>query len=277
MGKRGKKLINTFLIMCSLTFVTNSQVLAFQYNFKPNTEKIYKYQHWNTKRKKITGYTEISYQFIHKNNKSYVLEKSKNTTAEKTLFSEKEVWFRQKTGEWVYSEETDHRSNTTVFTEQIGSQINTRITDKNETKLFSVDEENGLISIELLTLYLQKNMDDLTQNSVIDFVLFIPQIAMELDKNGLPLSWSKLKMVATLGNSELVETPFGKQSAVSVLVEPGSFLIKSLLPKDKTSFQFIFQEQKPHLLLKFVENETEAVLTEIKDDHSNLGKMRQEN
>lgn len=263
MKKRSGKFISTLLFVCSLLCVFKTQLFAFHFNFESQAGITYKYKHWNSKRNKITGFTNISYNYVDRNDKKYLIEKSNNTNSAGVVFSEKVVWFKQKTGKWIFSEEKDYRSNTTVFTERTGNQIKTQIKEKDQIRHLTIDEENGLISFELLTLYLQKNISALAKKSSINFVLFIPHMALELEKKGLPLSWSKLNMIASVEKHELFETVFGKQPAIWIVVKPSSFLITSLLPKGKTEFRFIFQEQKPHLLLMFVENKTESILVKI--------------
>ena len=97
------------------------------------------------------------------------------------------------------------------------------------------------------------------------FNLYLPFIASELSKNGLPPSLSKLSMVAAVEVFRKEDTIFGQIEVVHIIVKPGFFLISTLLPKEKSQFRFVFSAQQPYYLLSFEEGETKSVLYEAQN------------
>jgi hypothetical protein len=74
---------------------------------------------------------------------------------------------------------------------------------------------------------------------------------------------SMIRMMAEPQGEIQMETPLGVQTAQTILVLPESGLLRALLPREKTHFEFTFATAAPHHLLQFEEGKTRHVLTHL--------------
>ncbi|MCP4749693.1 MAG: hypothetical protein GY866_02255 [Proteobacteria bacterium] len=223
-----------------------------------------KYEHWNTKKKTTTGYTIVHYKPFLKDGKEFILETNQNTDKNGKVFSDKKTWFFRKTGEFSRYEETDYRTQTSISDQIMGKNIVTEIMNDSGIRRFTIEMESDLVPFEILTLMLQKKIPLIREKKRFEFSLYLPALTFELEKKHLPLSFSKLRMIARLEKHLQVDSVFGRKPAVSILVKPDSFLITSLLPRNKTEFRFTFLAEPPHYLIEFEENVTKNTLMEIR-------------
>jgi len=249
-------LVNAVLLLCFSTL--HADGLDFKQLMRAG--EMMKYQHWNIKKKKVTGFTIVRIEEVGWENKPNILEINQNRRENGALYLEKRSWFDLKTGVLHRYVETDMRTGIEVVNSIENNRITTQIKEKNQIKEFTVDMESDLVPFEVLTLSLRKELPRLLKEQSYNFTLYLPIIASELSKKGLPLSLSKLSMVASVETFREVDCVLGTLDAVQILVKPGSFFITTLLPKEKSEFRFIFALQRPYYLLSFEEGETRSSL-----------------
>ena len=74
---------------------------------------------------------------------------------------------------------------------------------------------------------------------------------------------SMIRMVAELKEKIKLDTPIGQMQAYKILIFPQSGILRALLPREKTHFEFIFSADAPHHLLEFEVGETRHMLTQL--------------
>ena len=129
----------------------------------------------------------------------------------------------------------------------------------------SLSQEKA-VPFEVVIFYLRKNLQEILQTKDYSFTLFIPLLAIELEKKGFPRSMGMIRMMVAPQGETQMETPLGDQTAQTILVLPESGLLRVLLPREKTHFEFTFTAAAPHHLLQFEEGKTRHVLTHINTD-----------
>ncbi|MDH5561370.1 MAG: hypothetical protein OEY59_11015 [Deltaproteobacteria bacterium] len=237
---------------------------AFEYKDQLINNQSLHYQHYNILEKKITGFSVITTESVLLEGKRLILELSQNKKPDGKVFSERKIYFEPESGRLVRYQETDFRSElhvTDLFEE---TKIKTEVKKGELAKSFSIEIEKGLVPFETITLAFQKEIKRLLKEKELPFLLYLPALAFELEKVGLPPSLSKLQMTAQIEKLDQFDTPLGQKKAVWIIARPVSVLIRSLLPKEKTEFRFVFMTEKPNYLLMFEENNTQSVLKEIK-------------
>ena len=70
-------------------------------------------------------------------------------------------------------------------------------------------------------------------------------------------------MVAELEEKISLDTPLGQMQARKILIFPRSGILRALLPREKTHFEFTFSADAPHYLLEFEVGETRHMLTQL--------------
>jgi len=119
------------------------------------------------------------------------------------------------------------------------------------------------VPFEVAIFYLRKNLQEILQTEDYSFTLFIPLLAIELEEKGYPRSMSMIRMIVKPQGEIQLETPLGVQTSQTILVLPESGLLRALLPREKTHFEFTFTAAAPHHLLQFEEGKTRHVLTHL--------------
>ncbi len=219
-----------------------------------------KYKHWHLQKKRITGYTIIEIKTMLKEGKKYFLETSLNQNQQGKVFSEKKAWYEFETGQLDSYTEVDYRTGISISNRINAQKMLTTVTDGDDQLEISLDMEKRLVPFEALTLFLQQSIPKLQEKREMSFKLYLPVMAIELKRKGLPLSFSKFEMAASVIEMPQIETPLGLRSAFRLLIKPTSFLINAILPKEKTEFHFTFMTEPPFLLLTFEENQTRSIL-----------------
>jgi len=199
-----------------------------------------------------------------KEGEKYFLETSLNQDRQGTVFSEKKAWYEFETGQLDSYTEIDYRTGISISNRTDAEKIHTTVKDGNDQLKISLDMENKLVPFEALTLFLQQSIPELREKREIAFKLFLPAMAIELKRKGLPLSFSKFEMAASVVGMPQIVTPLGLQPAIRILIKPTSFLVNAILPKEKTEFHFTFMTEPPFLLLAFEENKTRSILISYK-------------
>ncbi|MBT4088261.1 MAG: hypothetical protein HN580_29980 [Deltaproteobacteria bacterium] len=250
------------IILLVLLVFGCSTVQVFGLSFKDQLRPVkqLKYKHWHLQKKKITGYTKIEIKTTSKAGKKYFLEINQNLDKDEKVFSEKKTWFDYQTGELASYSEVDFRTGVSISDQVTETEIITQVRKKDDLLELSIQREEQLVPFETLALFLQKFMPELVKKRTLTFTLYLPVIAIELKKNNFPLSFSKFEMVARIVEESKKETPLGLKSSMQILLKPTSFLINTMLPKEKTAFHFTFMTEPPYLLLAFEENQTRSIL-----------------
>lgn len=246
----------TLLVLMSLS----SSALEYKSLLKEGVQLQYK--HWNREEKKITGYTALSYEKVVIDGSPFFLEVLQNEKPDGTVFTRKQVWYGAEKGTPIRYVEEDFRKKIKVSNRYKKDKILTKIIDGKESKEFSVSMESDLIPFEVLPLHLRKKVPQLMKKEKIEFMLYLPLVAIELDKKGLPRGLSKISVTAKVEKRE--------QGTVQVLIKPSSFFIRTLLPKEKSEFRFTFTDKGPYKLLSFEENVTKSILMRTPSDLDDL-------
>ena len=120
-----------------------------------------------------------------------------------------------------------------------------------------------VVPFEVVIFFLRKNLAEILQTKEYTFTLFLPLLAIELEKKGFPRSMSMIRMMVEPQEEIQMETPLGVQTAQTILVSPESGLLRALLPREKTHFEFTFTAGAPHHLLQFEEGKTRHILAHL--------------
>lgn len=238
-------------------------VFAFDFRDLLKPVSLMRYDHHHIKKNKITGYTKIKIKTTIKNGKSVFLEIAQNLDRNQTAFSEKQTLYDAETGDLISYTEVDHRTDTHITDRISNGTILTHVRSKGKSLDISVEKGKGIVPFEVLPYYLRQSLAELQKKGSLVFTLYIPVMAIELKRKGMPVSFSKIEMETRIVETETVKTVLGTKPAIRIMLKPTSFLLNAFLPKDRTSFYFTFAAQPPHTLLSFRENQTESVLTAL--------------
>ena len=70
-------------------------------------------------------------------------------------------------------------------------------------------------------------------------------------------------MMAELKEKINLDTPLGQMQARKILIFPQSGILRALIPREKTHFEFTFSVDAPHHLLEFEVAGTRHMLTQL--------------
>ena len=150
---------------------------------------------------------------------------------------------------------------TNSYTRQI---MHTRLVEDGQILEFKTDlSAENAVPFEVVIFFLRKYLKQILQTKKFSFTLFIPLLAIELEKKGLPRSMSMISMWAESQEKIRKDTPLGVMNAHTILVSPQSGLLRALLPWEKTHFEFTFAAASPYHLLQFKAGKTRHVLTSL--------------
>lgn len=250
-----------FYLVFFLFLLIGIEAMASDFQFHVTPEISRKFRHWNESKKEVTGYTTVSY--IREKNTDCLIELSKNLGKDRKVFSEKKLWFSPDLSRLIRYEESDLRTDMRTINTYSTDIIHTEAWQKDEKLEFDIQVRHDLVPFEILPHFLQSQIHSLKKDTILKFSLYLPAIATELKNKGMPLSWSKLEMKASIVAMEKLETILGQKETITLQLEATSFLINALLPKDKSRFRFTFMKEAPHHLLVFEEGETKTILDEL--------------
>lgn len=259
---RSATIIGLFLTLLS-TKGAIALAAEFQYPSLLKQTSSQLFEHWNTEKNKITGYTHISYYKEKSDDKEYLIELSQNRNRNQEVFSEKRIWFFANSGKTVRYLEEDFREK--VKTENLyrKERIDTLIKSPKGQKSFRIENSSHLLPFELLSFALRAQISELLKEETLRFDLYLPLLTMELKEKGFPTSFSTLEMEAIVKNLETKKTAFGTKPCVEIKIQPTSFLLKAILPKEKSEFWITFLKDPPYQLIRFKEGVTESRLIKI--------------
>ena len=228
----------------------------------PGTKTSFK--HWNVQSSEISGYSHFSYEVVTRNSKVFIVEKNENTKANGEVFTRKTLWFDAKSGVPKWYEEEDLRMDYRIRNAYLGQIMSTRLEKAGRVLEFETNltKENA-VPFEVLIFFLRKNLRHILQTKDYSFTLFLPLLAIELEEKGFPRSMSMIRMKVEPQEELSLETPLGKIKGRKILLLPESGFLRTLLPRDKTHFEFTIAEAAPHYLLQFTAGKTKHILTEL--------------
>lgn len=235
----------------------------FQYSDLLSQASPQLFEHWNSQKKMITGYTHIRYYKEESEAQTYLVEFSQNLNRNREVFSEKRIWFEATSGKTLRYLEEDFREKVTTENLYGREKIETLIQTPKKKHVFRVNNASNLLPFELLSLNLRAQLTELLEEESLSFELYLPLLTMELKEKGLPTSFSTLEMEATIENIKKQQTIFGLKSCVEIKIQPASFLLKAILPKEKSTFWITFLKAPPFHLIRFKEGVTESRLIKI--------------
>ncbi len=237
-----------------------AEVAGYSFKNQLTDRTTKRFHHWNTKKKKITGYTSLEYSLSP--NTGELVERSRNMDKNLEVYTEKTLWFDAESGELIKYQEEDYRTDLKTQNTYKKDKILTQVWEKGKKREFTIKTTPDLVPFEVLSFYLQSQIDKLNKDKTILFTLYLPVIAVELTNKGLPLSLSQLGMKASVKKRKARDTIFGKRQVVTIRVEPTSFFVKTLLGEEKSKFDFYFIDQQPYTLVQFKEGDTHSKLVE---------------
>ena len=228
----------------------------------PGTES--SFQHLNLESSKITGKSHFRYETLIKEGTRFVVEKNENTKSDGEVFTRKTLWFDADSGIPKWYEEEDLRKEFRITNSYTGQIMHTRLVEDGQILEFktNLSAENA-VPFEVVIFFLRKYLKQILQTKNFSFTLFIPLLAIELKKKGLPRSMSMISMWAEPQEKIRMDTPLGVMNAHTILVSPQSGLLRALLPREKTHFEFTFAAASPYHLLQFKAGKTRHVLTSL--------------
>lgn len=254
------------VIVSSFIWISHSKSLSAD-DFKEylSTIKYAEYHYWHKDQKKFIGVTKIEYnETLDNKQRPSILEYSRNYDDEGALFIEKENWFLKKTGELSYYQEKDYRTKMQISDEIKADRIITKLRDNKEKIKLDTKNEKNLVLFETFTLQLQKMVPKIIKKKEIIFNLYIPVLALELKRNRLPLSLSKMEMTASLKKTKERQTIFGRRKTVEIVVQPNLFFLKTILPQDRSEFRLTYLAEYPHYLVIFEEGNIRYFLKKMR-------------
>ncbi|MBC8257573.1 MAG: hypothetical protein H8E38_01010 [SAR324 cluster bacterium] len=247
------------LLLPGFTIMAQESYLAV---LQPGSSAIF--QHLNLKSAEITGQSRFSYQIMSRDGSSYIVENNENSKPDGEVFTRKTLWFEANSGVAKWYEEQDLRKNFRISSSYSGEIMYTRLDQDGEVLEFETNlNREQAVPFELVIFFLRKNLQQILQNKAYAFNLFLPLLAIELEKKGLLRSMSMIRMRVEAQPERQLKTPLGDLKAQTILLSPQSGFLRALLPREKTHFEFTFSAAAPYHLLQFEEGTTRHVLTEL--------------
>ncbi len=222
------------------------------------------FKHLDVQSSEISGYSHFSYEVVTKDSKNYIVEKNENTKADGKVFTRKTLWFEANSGFPKWYEEEDLRKDYRIKNTYSGQIMSTRLEKAGKVLQFETNlTQENVVPFEVLIFFLRKNLRHILQTKDYSFTLFLPLLAIELEEKGFPRSMSMIRMVAELKEKISLETPLGRMKGHKILIYPQSGILRALLPREKTHFEFTFSADAPYHLLEFEVGETRHMLTQL--------------
>lgn len=221
------------------------------------------YKHWNIVQQKITGFSHFRYENTLLNQQQVLRELNQNVDIDSKIFIEKTIIFEAQSGKILSSYEHDLRSDLTITNQYQQQDILSVLTQKEKTQTLTLRIEEPIVPFEMLSFFLRKNFSTIQQRETTSFLVYLPAIAFELEKQGLPSSLSQLRMQIDMVETLSIQTALGEKNAVRLRIRPQSFLLRSLLPKEKSEFFFLVDRSFPHYILRIEEANLHYILESV--------------
>ena len=253
---------NLFLVGLLLDGVSVFAQESYLSQLLPGTK--FSFHHLNLKSSEITGKSHFHYEILTKAGTKFIVEKNENTKPDGKVFTRKTLWFDAASGIPNLYKEEDFREDFRITNSYSGEVMRTRLEKDGRVLEFETNlSQEKAIPYEVVIFFLRKNLQEILQTEDYSFTLFLPLLAIELEEKGFPRSMSMIRMMVEPQEEIQMETPLGVQTAQTILVLPESGLLRALLPREKTHFEFTFTAAAPHHLLQFEEGKTRHILAHL--------------
>ncbi|MDT8446671.1 MAG: hypothetical protein RRB13_07220 [bacterium] len=249
-----KRLVLVLALLC-----WNSVAWAESYSALLEGGLKLRYEHRNQKSQQITGFSELSY---HRDDRGRIEERLLNRKPEGKLFQEKHSLFDSR-GYLLSYQEVDHRRGLKVTDLVQKGRLVSQVELEGKKRSFGESLAGDLVPFELLTLFLQKHLSEIKSKGDLNFKLYLPQLAFELEKKGMSRDMAKIDVVAKLEGEVQMDTVRGKAAVLELVVTPTNPMLQMLLPPEQSKFNFGYFAKAPHYLVYFSEAQTKSVLVEI--------------
>ncbi len=258
------KKIVSHLLLASIMIQVESVYAMDSYIRQLLSGSSYSFKHWNLKRSEITGHSHYRYVELIKEGRRFIVEKNENTKPDGEVFTRKTLWFEFDSGLPRWYEEEDLREDFRIVNTYSVKIMRTRLEKYNKVMEFETDlSKEQAVPFEVVIFYLRKNLINIIKTKNYSFTLFLPLLALELEDKGMPRSMSMIRMVAELKDKIGLDTPLGQMEVYKIMIFPQSGILRALLPREKTHFEFTFSVDAPHHLLEFEVGETRHILTKL--------------
>ncbi len=266
--EKGRKICSQIIIfsllMASIIFHVESvyPMDSYLHELLPGSRVSFK--HWNQKRSEVTGYSHYRYVELVKDDTRFIIEKNENTKPDGEVFTRKTLWFESDSGVPKLYEEEDLREDFRILNTYSLKMMKTRLEKSDNVMEFETDlSKEQAVPFEVLIFFLRKNLINILQTKEYSFTLFLPLLALELEDKGLPRSMSMIRVLVELKEKINLDTPLGQIQGHKILISPQSGILRALIPREKTHFEFTFSAEAPHYLLEFEVGETRHILTQL--------------
>lgn len=128
----------------------------------------------------------------------------------------------------------------------------------------NISLKENMVPVGLVVFWLRKKLPLLLQGKQINFLLFLPRLAYQLDDSPLPVHLSELDVKAEIEKKGLEQIDGNSFETVEIVVRPTSLWLKSMLPDELSTFQFTYEAKPPFRLLGFSEKKIKSKLIELR-------------
>ncbi|MCP4297031.1 MAG: hypothetical protein GY786_15615 [Proteobacteria bacterium] len=234
--------------------------------FTPPTETdlVFRFQHFNRKSGKIFEYTNIHYKQFTAEGTEYFIEIIEKSKLNGEIFLTKKTWFESKSGRAVRSEEVDKSEEITIDSRYHKKSIQLSFLEKDKPKKMKIALKKNMVPADLIIYWLRKKIPLLLQGKELEFILFLPKLAFQLDEGPLPVDMAELDAKATVEKRGKMQIEGKTFSTLQILIEPASFWLSNMLPEDLSTFRFTYSSSPPYTLLGFNEENIKSELIEIR-------------
>lgn len=218
----------------------------------------------NQKEGGITGTSILRYSRIQEGKRNLLKEETIHKNKLNAHVAQTILFFQEDTGLPFKSIDKEYKSGKQNILKYSPKSIETKIIQNNTTTTHSTRNTSETISYPLLTIYLRKNIQRLSQKRKFKFKLYLPFLLPQLKKMGLPPQFSTIQVKAEVKGEKKISVSSRPIWGIEVLVKPTSQLVMQLLPKNQRNLLFVIGMQAPHHLLKARFGGKELILTDIR-------------
>jgi hypothetical protein len=222
------------------------------------------YDHFNFKRQEVTGRSVFRYSALEESGLKLLLEDNENTKPDGEVYLRKTVRYQLDSLQATHYTEEDLRKSLRIENQYLPGLIRSRLSEKGQVKEFELQvPKSGVVPFETVLLFLRQRWQEIGAGRPLKMSLYLPALAFELERSGMPRSMSLIRMFVESQGTETVDSVLGRVSAVRLLAYPESAMLRLLLPKSKTHFRFLILQEAPHWILEFEEGETRHQLKKV--------------
>ena len=225
----------------------------------------YQYQHLEGK--KVTGST--LYQWVDKGDVKVLIERHRDQKGK--VYALGLVEFSP-SGLMIRSEHKDQREETQVKMTALPKGWNMEVTSRGDWIEQVVQNNNRAVPLPLMGLFFQNQMPRLAKGELESFYLVVPQIMVMIKQQGLPDSWSRIKMKVVIDGIRQVKLGGKKYKALKLRFSPADSLMKGLLPPRHQQVRLVIGMEKPYPILIYGDGTREYQLKSLQTISEDLTK-----